>query len=317
MEIFKVIESGLLTTVQDEGRARFRLDGISEGGAFDKFALAMANKCVGNEFNTPSLEITLVGPKLVLLNDAVIALTGANLGARVNNKFIGMYKPITVKKGDIISFGRRKWGCRTYLAVTGGILCEKVFGSFSTDSRIGLGGMKLLAGQIIEGGNFISSETKTFEYSKRVVKSIYNNLEEIEVIEGPDLEFFDEESYRIFYSSIYEVTMYLDRSGIRLIGQPIKRKNEEMLSRPTTIGNIQIMPDGQPIVLGADCQTIGGYPRIATVISADICKLAQLVPGDKIKFKPTNISAAVTKLKTIKNLLSLINIAYVEGGNIL
>ncbi len=301
MEVFRVIEPGFLTTVQDMGRSGFRLDGISEGGAFDKFALWTVNKTLGNKPNTPALEITLLGPKLVTLNNTTIAISVADFGAKVNDKYVKLYTPINIEKGDIISFEGRKWGCRTYLAVKGGIFCDRIFKSFSTDVRIGFGGMKLTSGQIIKSANLKKKKTKLsylpfINYHE--IEKIYN-LNEIGVIEGPDFEFFNDESYKIFYNSEYEVTRQLDRSGIRLIGSPIKRKQEEMLSRPTSCGNIQITPDGQPIILGVECQTIGGYPRIASVISADIPKLAQLVPTNKIRFKKTDVYTATAKLKSM------------------
>lgn len=308
MEIFKVIEPGLLTSVQDLGRNGFMCEGVSEGGAFDKFSLMAVNLCIANEFWLPALEITLTGPILEVLNDTVIAIGGADLEAKVNGKSIEIFTPVQVHQGDIISFGRKKWGCRTYLAVSGGINAEYLFRSYSTDIRIGYGGLRLNKKGIIikkmDGPNRLKSK---IDKDKLLGLLGFANTKiwEIEVIEGPDFDFFDSTSYKSFYENEYEVTAQLDRSGIRLRGQSIIRKQREMLSRPVYCGNIQITTDGQPIILGVESQTIGGYPRIACVISADFSKLAQLFTGDKIRFKKTSIENALTKLHNIYKVLGL------------
>ncbi len=304
MDVLRVIEPGLFTTVQDMGRYGFRLHGISEGGAFDKLSFIYANLCVGNEPYLPAFEITLQGPRLEVLNDTILSITGANLQARVNNKVIPLYTPIEVRKGDILSFGKRKWGCRAYLAIQGGVSCDRVFESYSTDTRIGYGGLKL-----VQRGHVIKqlqdskikrlSERKINYYNKDFLFNNTTDICEVEVIEGPDFEFFCEENYKSFYTGIYEVTSYLDRVGIRLKGPSIKRSGKEMLSRPVSCGNIQITPDGYPIILGVESQTVGGYPRIACVISADLGKIAQLFTGDKIRFKKTTAQSALNKLKLL------------------
>lgn len=306
MDIFRVIEPGLLTTVQDIGRYGFQLDGISVGGAFDKLSFMTANLCVGNEPYLPAFEITLIGPKLEVLNNTMIAVTGADLQLQINNKLVPSYIPIEVGKGDIISFGRRKSGCRSYLSVQGGISGDRVFQSYSTDTRIGYGGLKLVHNcQVIKQlkdskiKKLYSYKTRCFNSSAMFDGAV--DICEIEVIEGPDFEFFNQESYKSFYEGEYEVTRYLDRGGIRLQGPSIKRKGREMISRPVCCGNIQVTTDGYPIILGVESPTIGGYPRIASVISADLGKVAQLFTGDRIRFKKTTIENALNKLRLITN----------------
>jgi antagonist of KipI len=251
----------------------------------------------------------LTGPKLEILNDTIIAITGADLSPSLNDVAVPLYEPFKVKKGDILSFGSRKWGCRSYLAIKGGIACEKIMGSYSTDVRIGFGGFKLQKNQLIKSANFDSLKPKiidtSFIYNDFIFSTtatVPNRLIEIEVIEGPDFEFFYPESFDILYKNEYTVTSHLDRSGIRLQGAFITKKDEEMLSRPTECGNIQITSDGQPIILGVECQTIGGYPRIACVPSSQLSKLAQLFTDDKIKFKKINIDEAIEKFRSLAQL---------------
>lgn len=313
MDIFRVVEPGLLTTLQDLGREGFRDEGISEGGAFDKFSLMAANLSVGNKYFLPALEITLVGPVLEVLNDTIVAVAGADFRAQINNRLVPSLTPIEVRCGDVISFGGRQWGCRTYLAVVGGLSGEKIFESYSTDVRIGYGGLKLIKrGQTIKQLKITEGKMpKRYGFDRnRLFSSVSwlhpnsGNIYEIEVIEGPDFDYFYEESYKSFYQNEYEVTRQLDRSGICLQGYPIPRKRTEMLSRPVCCGNIQVTTDGQPIILGVECQTIGGYPRIASVITADFGKLAQLFTGDKVRFRKTDIEKALNKLRLMLNALA-------------
>ncbi|MGE8081012.1 biotin-dependent carboxyltransferase family protein [Peribacillus loiseleuriae] len=303
--MIKIIKPGLLTTVQDLGRYGSQKYGVIVSGAMDQLSHRIANLLVGNEENEPTLEITLIGPVIEFTETALISLTGGNLSPKINGCSIDLWRPILVNKGSILSFGPCKTGCRAYLAVAGGFQVTTVMDSASTYLRAGIGGF---FGRALKAGDVLSMERMSSN-SKRIIQRLSTELGErdyieatwkidpmisscnmgkqpIRVIEGRQYHWFTEESKQTFLQEEFMVTSQSDRMGYRLKGDPLTlATEEEMVSEAVSNGSIQVPAEGNPIVLLADRQTTGGYPKIAQIATVDLPIIAQAKPGDKLQFK--------------------------------
>ncbi|MCJ8163419.1 biotin-dependent carboxyltransferase family protein [Pontibacter sp. E15-1] len=307
-----ILSPGLLTTIQDLGRYGYQKDGMVVSGAMDPFALRAANLLVGNEEGEASIEITLQGAKIFFPKKQLIAITGADLSPTINRKPVKGWRPLLVEEGSILEFGAPRSGCRAYIAVAGGFDLPAVLGSKSTYLRGGIGG---LSGRALQRGdtllcrdfpakmeaflrglttalqeNPLSQANWSVDVSLQVT---YDGPQVVRVVRGPEYLLFSEQSLLDFWQLAYQVTAQSDRMGYRLLGTRLALASpEELISSAVTFGTVQVPPDGNPIVLMADHQTTGGYPRIAQVISADFSKLAQLVPRHKIHFKEVTLEEA-------------------------
>lgn len=301
--MIEVIEGGLLTTVQDRGRFGYQKQGIIVSGAMDDFACRMANILVNNDDSSGVLEMTFVGPRLKFTVDTIIALTGGDLTPQIDGTAAPMWRPLLVRAGSVLSFGLPKKGARTYLAVYGGIQTPAVMGSRSTYLKAALGG---LDGRKLQSGDRLPlvNQAAGLELFKSAWRKInasmsktgwsaapkyLNNSSDfitIGVTAGPQYEQFSPSVREKFLSEIYTISDNADRMGYRLTGYAVKPVADlEMISDAVTLGTIQIPPDGQPIVLMADRQTAGGYPKLAVVCAGDLSLLAQNMPGGRVKFK--------------------------------
>lgn len=283
-EIFRVVAPGPYTTVQDCGRFGYQHMGVPRSGVMDDFAHRVANWLVGNPADWAVLEITFVGPQLEVLGEADIAATGAQMNLTVNGQAKPAWHSIRVRRGDVIRFGQVQNGCRTYLAVTGGVDVPPVMGSRSTYVSGRLGGQEgrpLAAKDLIAAG-----EAPLLQHPRRLPWfPRYGEEVCLRAVPGPQDECFGQ-YLELFYSSSFTVASQADRMGYRLQGPAIPRLPEasaSIVSEPIVPGNIQVPADGQPIILLAE-QTIGGYTKIATVIAPDLFKIAQAKPGDSIRF---------------------------------
>ena len=287
--MIEVIKPGLFTTVQDGGRWGYQQYGVGISGAMDAFALSCANLLVGNPEGAAGLEITVLGPTLRFTRETLLAVTGADLNPRLEGEPLETWTCHQVQPSSTLSFVERKGGVRAYLGVSGGIDVPLVMGSRSTyllGHFGGLGGRALKAkdnlplfplgpGTYHPMGTFFPANLRPAYQKKPILR----------VILGPFKDFFSEEGVRAFLSTEYTVSPHSDRMGYRLKGEPIKRhKAGEMITCGLANGTIQVPPDGQPIILLADRQTIGGYPIIATLIHADLPLIAQCMPGDRVRF---------------------------------
>ncbi len=286
MEIFEVIQPGPLTTVQDLGRHGYQQYGVPVSGAMDNYALRVANLLVGNSEGEACLEITLLGLRLRVLKDAVVAITGADLNPMLNNSSLPMWEAVMVGGGDTISFPRPKRGCRSYLAVAGGIDVPKVMRSRSTYIRSRIGGLE---GRPLRAGDRLKSGKARPGILERKLPPQYipeyQDQNELRVILGPQDDHFTENGIHSFLHSEYTISTQADRMGYRLEGPRIEHKaGADIISDGIPLGAVQVPGDGLPIVLLADRQTTGGYVKIATVITVDTPKLAQAKPGDKVRF---------------------------------
>lgn len=311
-----VLKRGFFTTVQDQGRYGYQKDGVVVSGVLDDYAHRIANYLVGNCENSPTLEITLNGPQLQFHIDAIIAICGGNLSPSINGRPLPMWKSILIKKDTVISFGKCLAGARSYLAVSGGFHVPKVMKSASTYVRGKFGG--------VDGRTLQLNDKLTFGPIRKLNKRIFEKLTEstvanwsvpyqciysnklIRVMKGRQYEKFTDISRTNFFKSPYTITTESDRMGYRLKGIPLAlQRDEEMLSEAVTFGTIQITTDGHPIILLADRQTTGGYPKIAQVASVDFPSLAQMKPGDRIDFEFITIEKAQQLLRQRERYLQL------------
>ena len=311
MEGFKVTKSGIFDIIQDLGRYGYQQFGMPVSGAMDSYALRIGNRILGNKENEAGIEISSPGLILEVLCRTVIAIAGADFDPAINNLPAPIWEALEVKRGDSISFNQIKNGSRSYLLVMGGINVPCLLGSKSTYVRAKIGGLKgrpLKRSDIIHIGN---SEKKLQDVIGRKVASIdipdYHKDNEIRVILGPQDDYFSENGLSAFLNSFYEITANSDRMGYRLKGPKIKSKSgSDIITDGIPLGSIQVPRNGMPIVMLADRQTTGGYAKIATVISVDIDKFAQMKPGNRVKFKKVNLEEAHQLLhereKKINNL---------------
>lgn len=290
-----VISAGLLTTLQDSGRTEFQASGFSVSGCMDRQALFHANVLVNNPPEEAVLEMQYLGGSFRFEGDTYFALTGADMEPRLNGRRISNYCAVKVKKGDILTCHRAVNGRFAYLAVAGGFLVPKVLGSKSTNMKCQIGGFlgrALLAGDEIP----MTLETPWLlnEYRKEADSVFYETELHIRVIAGPQERMFTKKGLEVFYREPYIITEESDRMGYRLKGTEIESKNGvDIISDGIVAGSIQVSSNGMPMILLADRQTTGGYAKIATVISVDIPKLVQSMPGTKIQFEKITLEEAV------------------------
>jgi len=317
--------AGLLTTVQDTGRYGYQRYGMPVSGAMDTFSCELANLLVGNDPGDACLEATVTGPEMIFTGETTVAVTGADMGPQINGMSIPLNTAVGVKQGDRLGFTGLKSGCRSYIAFAGGINVPPVMGSRSTYLRAGIGGYQGRA--LIEGDQLPLGEASTIPGKElppgearslipgeemplgetrekariRQLLSIpeglipgYRHEQTIRVIPGPEAHYFEIEGLRSFLSTEYRVTAQSDRMGYRLSGETIMHREGKagIISAGISAGTVQVPGDGQPIVLMADRQTSGGYARIANVISVDMTLLAQMKPGDTIRFRETTLDHA-------------------------
>ena len=282
----KIITPGPLSTVQDLGRFGFMQSGFSPNGAMDTYSARLANLLVGNSQGEGVIEMTLSGITAEFDCETVIALTGADMNPQINGEPIEMYKSIHVSQGDVLSMKTASKGMRSYLAVAGSFDIPPVMGSVSTNLKCGVGGFegrKLKAGDCIPLRGTV--DLLCFGTRKISPCNDYKTGVEVRAVAGPQDDYFSESELKKFFSSEYKVSSKSDRMGIRMEGEKISSLNGvDIISDGVVTGSVQIPSSGEPIVMMADRQTTGGYAKIATVITPDLKYLAQLQPGNTVKF---------------------------------
>jgi len=287
---------GLLTTVQDAGRTGYQQYGFAPGGALDKRAMAMANLLTGNEPGEAVLEMTLLGAEITFTRDNVAAITGGLCEPARNGETVPMYAAIKMCAGDTLTLGAVKEGCRMYAAFAGGLDVPSVMGSKSTQIKYGLGGFE---GRALKTGDeipFLAPRTDFSYLERRVLTPPARRpgVQTLRVVLGPQAETsFTIDAVDTFLKEEYEVTNESDRMGYRLMGTALSFINgEDIISDAIALGSVQVPASGKPIVLLNDRQTVGGYAKIATVISVDIPVIAQCKMGDKVRFEAISVTKA-------------------------
>ena len=291
----KILNPGLLTSIQDLGRVGYQKFGISPSGALDQTALKIANFLVNNPAGEAALEMTLMGAVIEFTASNVIAVTGGIFSPTLNDSPIPLYTAIAVKSGDTLSFGVAKTGCRSYIAFSGGLDVPVVMGSKSTNLKCKLGGYQ---GRQLKMGDEIpfAAPVETLSgLSQRMVPYYKReeNVNTLRVVLGLQTEYFTAKGMETFFGEEYTVTNRSDRMGCNLDGPVIEYQSKaDIISDGIPFGGIQIPNGGKPIIMLSDRQTTGGYAKIATVISADIPLFVQRKMGDKIRFKEVSIEQA-------------------------
>lgn len=303
-----VLKGGLMTTIQDLGRPGFQRQGVVVGGAVDALSARLANVLVGNPENTALLEMALIGPNLCFGSETLIAWCGAGFEPHRAGTSLPANRPVLVREGEAISFGAARSGTRAWLAVAGGIEVPVVLGSRSTCVRSGMGGLQgrpLTAGDRLEWGSpspWATQMTKALRLNRprscawSVRPETFGQAAkngQIRVLRGPEWDWFSAEAQHRFFAETYTVTKEADRMGVRLSGPALELEvPREMISSGVGRGVVQVPPNARPIVLLCDCQTVGGYPRLAVVSAADEGRLAQLRQGDRVRFEEISLRQA-------------------------
>ncbi|MGM7700356.1 biotin-dependent carboxyltransferase family protein [Pseudalkalibacillus sp. Hm43] len=299
----KIIKPGLQTTVQDAGRYGYQRYGVIVSGVMDRLAQRIGNILVGNDEDAAVLEMTMKGPEIEFEEDTLITVTGGDLSPTINDQPVKRWRPVYVKAGSNLKFGACKSGCRAYLAVGGGVDVPEVMGSRSTYLRAEFGGFNgraLKEGDHLTTGNPSERSNQIFELFNNTgepfMESDWSSASEwspemrdenvIRFIPGREWTDFTEDSHQLFTETEFELTPQSDRMGFRFKGEKLKRTDErDMISEGVAFGTVQVPSEGNPIVLLADRQTAGGYPKIAQIATVDFSKVAQLKPGEKVRFQ--------------------------------
>ncbi|MBC7828102.1 MAG: biotin-dependent carboxyltransferase family protein [Chitinophagaceae bacterium] len=299
-----IIKAGLLDTVQDLGRSGFGSWGINPGGAMDRHASQIANILTGNEMHEALIEMHFPGPQILFEQNALISITGADFTPVLNDQPVSLWQPILVRRNTILHFSQWKQGARCYLSVHGGFAIDKWLNSYSTNTKAAAGGWR---GRRLEKGDEINFGESSIYYAgflkqgkdhqplgwRTGVNRIYDQPNEIFFIQGHEWNQLHDISKNDLLQEDFLIHSLSDRMGYHLTGMPLTvTERRELLSSGVSFGTIQLLPNGQLIVLMADHQTTGGYPRVGHIISAHLPKLAQLRPGDHVRFSLTDIQTA-------------------------
>jgi len=298
-----VVKPGLLTTVQDRGRWGSQSLGVSVSGPMDSYSHRLANAIAGNDPGAASLEVTVSGPELEFDDTRTVAVTGAEFELTVDGRPVAMRSALDVSAGSVLRFGRRVRGTRAYVAISGGITTPRALGSRSThlpSAMGGLDGRALRAGDRLPLGEPLQSP-RPIRRSQPVESSSTWTLPDgratLRVLPGPQLDRFVRTAWDVLQSAPYVVANDSNRIGYRLVGPSLETPGKlDLISDATPLGVLQVPPSGQPILLMADCQTTGGYPKIAAVISADVSVAGQLGPGDTVRFVACSTREALSAL---------------------
>jgi len=305
-------KEGILTTVQDLGREGYRDLGINPCGVMDRTAARLINILLGNDQSEAVLEFHFPAGSVVFERPVIFALGGADFDARLNGMKIENWRPYFTEPGAKLRFVNKSLGNRLYLSVHGGFSIDKWLGSCSTNlvaQAGGCNGRRLRSGDCIKFREQISAEQKFNYFISSSLIPFYRPFPTVRVVGGAELELLSKDSRRAFSESTYIVSNRSDRMGYRLTGAPLKlTESIELLSSAVSFGTIQLLPDGNLIVLMADHQTTGGYPRLGHVISLDQPLLAQLGPNDKVGFHLISIKEAEDLLVQFEDELNIFRI---------
>jgi antagonist of KipI len=306
-ETLRVVRPGIFTTIQDIGRPNAVSSGVPSGGAMDRFAHAAANLIVGNDRGAATLECTLNGPHLVAERACVVAITGADFQPQIDGVHAPMWTSILLHAGEQLTFGARRLGARTYVAVAGGIAADRWLGSMSTNlmcARGGMHGRALIAGDVISTGEpavpAVAGRTLAEDLRPRYADRT------LHAIAGPHFTRLRPESRQALFNDTFSLSRDSNRMGYRLEGPRLEAPGDELLSFGLVAGAVQLPSGGQPILLMADHQTAGGYPVVLTLASAAMPIAAQLAPGDELRFAETSIKIALEMRAAQREALALL-----------
>jgi len=305
MSSLTVIRAGMLTTVQDLGRWGYQSGGVPVAGPMDSYSHRLANRLVGNDSDAAALEVTLVGPELDADEDVLCAVCGARFDITAGGRRVAPDRPFELRKSERLKFGERLAGARATLAVRGGFDLPPILGSRATSLISGmgpLGGRAVTVGTVLPVGRAATMVRST---APCVPLRLPEGGARLHAIPGPQDALFTREALELFFSARFTLSTKSNRMGYRLEGPALAHgPGTDILSDATPVGSVQVPKSGQPILLMADRQTTGGYPKIATVIAADLPVAGQLAPGDWVSFAPCTRREAVDALQRLEQRLA-------------
>jgi antagonist of KipI len=291
----RIEKAGMLDTVQDLGRTGFRSLGINPGGAMDRSAMRVANLLVGNSDRAAVIETHFPAPRFLFEETVAFSVTGADLAAELNGSEIRTWSSYRAAEGDVLRFQARRRGSRSYIAVRGGFEADRWLGSESTNLFAKAGGYR---GRPLKSGDSLSiNKTEGSDHwlpaaGPGIIPG-YSSAPSLRVTAAPESDLLSAQSVNRFFTSDFSIGRGSNRMGYRLEGPPLGLVDDiELVSSPVNFGTVQLLPDGNPVILMADAQTTGGYPRIASVIAADLPLAAQLGAGDAVRFKEVSATEA-------------------------
>lgn len=298
---FKVIKAGFYSTVQDVGRFGFADKGLAKSGVLDEHAYRWANYLLDNHQTDAVLEITFGDCCLEALQDVVIAITGADMQFTINGEAKSNWHSYSVQAGDQLCWKTAQTGMRAYLAVQGGFTTPAMFNARAVNTREQLG-------KHLQIGDVLPFKTATETLATRCVpqdyQADYTKPLYLHLLPSYQFEQFSPEQVKTFFKNTYQISQQSDRTGYRLIGKPIDDIPPKMTSEGMVVGSVEVTPQGLPIILMNDAPTIGGYPKIGTVVSEDLAKLAQRPPNTEVRFTLTNIHEAQQRKRQWLNFFS-------------
>ena len=297
----RITRNGLLDTIQDGGRYGYQQLGINPGGVMDRIGMHVANILVGNDLNEAVIEMHFPAAEILFEETVLIALAGADLSATVNGEELPILHPVMIQQGSVLHFGKKQNGARVYLAVQGGFVADEWLQSCSTHLKVKAGGF---AGRALQKNDqLLMKEEPMFGFEnashafeilpwKAKVSDLYV-ANRFRFIPGNEYHLLEETATQQLELTPFTISRESDRMGYRLTGEKLQlTKSKELISTAVTRGTIQLLPDGQLIVLMADHQTTGGYPRIGHIISADISSVAQMAAGENFSLQQVTIHTA-------------------------
>ena len=306
----KIIKAGLLDTIQDQGRYGFQHLGVNPSGAMDVFSSKLANSLLGNELLTPVIEMHFPAPEILFEEPVIICISGADFSPVINHHSIPINQPVLVNKNTLLQFERIKSGARSYLSILGGLTIEKWLEGYSTNLKAEAGGWK--GRKLLRGDTLFFM--KEFDYSPLLLNSDFFTLRwsakginkrptnKLRFIKGHEWGWLEDEPEELLTEN-FCITKDSDRMAYRLKGKDVRARKEQLISSAVAFGTIQLLPNGQLIILMADHQTTGGYPRIGHIISADLPILAQMGPGDDLSFELVDLNTAEVEMREQANYL--------------
>lgn len=313
----RIIKAGILDTIQDQGRYGYQHQGINPSGAMDRFSASLANALLGKDLHLPVIEMHYPAPQIKFDEPAIISIAGADFSPSINDHSIPMHHPVAINKGGVLKFEKRVSGARCYLSVLQDFKFDDWMNSYSTNLKAGAGG---LDGRTLIKGDILTCEkniniSKFLESRDCVVlpwkaNDTVKTRSEIQFIIGSEWHWLTTEARETFQTSLFQVSNDADRMGFRLLGSQLEvEPTEQLVSSAVSFGTIQLLPNGKLIILMADHQTTGGYPRVAHIISAHLPIIAQKNINDILEFRITDLYTAEQKLMEQQKYLYQLQIA--------
>ncbi|RUO21896.1 biotin-dependent carboxyltransferase family protein [Aliidiomarina haloalkalitolerans] len=297
---FRVIKGGILSLIQDSGRLGFQHLGVTRGGPLDANSAYWANRLLDNVPDAAVIEVTAGGLELESRTQTMVAITGGDLNLTVNGEPQIPWRSFWVRQGDRLKFGTPRYGFRAYLAVSGGFQTPEVLGSRSTVMRDHLGGVNG-NGEPLQAGDELPCKHLIHETLSRQIPQSYlpqwTNEVVLHVIPGYQQHHFSKDAWQTLWQSEFTLSTDSNRQGARLHGPEIEAPSGSFLSEGVSYGAIQIPPDGQPIIMLEDRQTLGGYPKLGNILPLDGFELAQCAPGAKVRFQPISLAEAQQQMR--------------------